>query len=517
MRRRYVNFYHMNQTSQVDAVVVGAGFGGLAAAARLAHAGAEVLVVETAQAPGGKARAMPSAAGPVAAGPTVLTMREVFDALFGELGDLLDARIGLERAEVIARHGWEDGARLDLFADRAASEAAIRDFAGPRAAAEFAAFDARSRRLFRAFEGPVMRAPAPSALSVALALGPSAPALLAEMAPGATLWSALGRAFSDPRLRQLFGRYATYVGGSPFLSPALLMLIWHAESAGVWRVSGGLQALAAAVADLAARRGARFRHGAQVARILQAGGRASGVELTTGERIAARAVVFNGDPDALARGLLGPTGGVPRRRPSERSLSADVWAFAARAEGFPLLHHNVLFGPDPAAEFDPIFARGQRPRAPTLYICAQDRGDDPAARTDPERFEIIVNAPPGAPEEFELCLSILTDRLALWGLRLDPTPTRSDLTSPQDFARRFPGTEGAIYGSNPHGATAALRRPTARTRLPGLYLTGGGAHPGPGVPMATLSGGFAAAAALKDLGSTPRFRPAATPGGTSTG
>lgn len=516
MRRRYVNFNHMSEARQVDIVVVGAGFGGLSAAARLAHAGLDVLVVETAEAPGGKARAMPSVAGPVAAGPTVLTMRGVFDALFQELGDSLDARVGLSRAEVIARHGWEDGARLDLFADPAASEAAIRDFAGPRAAAEFAAFDARSRRLFRAFEGPVMRSPAPSAMSVALALGPSAPALLAEMAPGATLWSALGRAFSDPRLRQLFARYATYVGGSPFLSPALLMLIWQAESAGVWRVAGELQALAAAVADLAARKGARFRHGAEVARILQDRGRAAGVELADGERIAARAVIFNGDPDALSQGLLGPTGGVPRRRPSERSLSADVWALAARAEGFPLLHHNVLFGPDPKTEFDPIFDRGQRPRDPTLYICAQDRGDAAAAPEGPERFEIIVNAPPGAPEEFDLCLSILTDRLARWGLTLSPTPTRSDLTTPQDFARRFPGTEGAIYGSNPHGATAALRRPTARTRLPGLFLAGGGAHPGPGVPMATLSGRFAAAAALKDLGSTRRFRPAATPGGTST-
>ncbi|SFH75680.1 1-hydroxycarotenoid 3,4-desaturase CrtD [Albimonas pacifica] len=511
----------MTRVSEDRAVVIGAGFGGLAAAARLAHAGLRVTLVEAASAPGGKARALPGPRGPVDAGPTVLTLRGVFDDLFATLGDDLDARLRLTPARRLARHAWQDGSRLDLHADPAESEAAVAAFAGPRAAAEFAAFSARCRRLFEAFDAPFMRAARPTPLSVARALAPSAGRLLRDMAPGRSLASALQGAFSDPRLRQLFGRYATYVGGSPFRTPAMLMLIWQAEAAGVWRVAGGMHALAAAMAALAERAGAELRFGRGAARIELARGRVAGVILEGGERLPAEVVVFAGDPEALARGLLGPLPGLRPRPRGRRSLSADVWAFTARAEGFPLIHHNVLFAPSPEAEFGPI-ARGRRPEAPTLYICAQDRGDAPAAKPGPERFEIILNAPPvdphapPDPQEHARCLDILSRRLESWSLGLSPAPGPAALTTPTGFARRFPGTDGSIYGASPHGATAAFRRPTARTATPGLYLAGGGTHPGPGAPMATLSGGLAAGAVISDRASTPRFRPAATPGGIST-
>ena len=511
----------MARVSDDRVVVIGAGFGGLAAAARLAYAGLRVTVVEAAGAPGGKARALPGPTGPIDAGPTVLTLRHVFDALFAELGDDLDARLRLTPARRLARHGWEDGSRLDLHADPAESEAAVADFAGPRAAAEFAAFSARCARLFEAFDAPFMRAARPTPLSVARALAPSAGRLLRDMAPGRSLASALRGAFSDPRLRQLFGRYATYVGGSPFRTPAMLMLIWQAEAAGVWRVAGGMHALAAAMADLAARAGAELRYGQAAARIEIAGGRVASVILADGERLPAGAAVFNGDPEALARGLLGPLPGLRRRPAARRSLSADVWAFAARAEGFPLIHHNVLFAPSAEAEFGPL-ARGRRPAAPTLYICAQDRGDAPLALAGPERFEIILNAPPvdphapPDPQEPARCLEILSRRLERWNLSLTPGPGEAAPTTPAGFARRFPGTDGSLYGASPHGAAAAFRRPTARTAIPGLYLAGGGTHPGLGAPMATLSGGLAARAVISDRASTPRFRPAATPGGIST-
>ncbi len=221
---------------------------------------------------------------------------------------------------MLARHAWADGSTLDLFADPARSEAAVAAFAGDAAATELRAFTAEARLLFEAFEGPVMRNPRPTPLGVAAAVAKDARRLLPAIAPQATLWDAVTRRFTDPRLRQLFARYATYVGGSPFLSPAILTLIWRAEAAGVWYVDGGMAALAQAIADLATARGAEIRLGAAVRSIDRARGRTAAVTLEDGATLPADAVVFNGDPSALGAGLLGA--GVAEAAPQLRAGGA---------------------------------------------------------------------------------------------------------------------------------------------------------------------------------------------------
>ncbi len=358
-------------------VVIGAGLGGLAAALRLSHAGLDVEVVEALPCPGGKLRTMPSAAGPIDAGPTVLTLRPVFEALFEAAGASLADHVTLVPEPVLARHWWPDGSRLDLVSDAGANAEAIRAFAGDRAAADFRAFDARAARLFDAFDSTVIRSAGPSLPRLAVQVA-SSPALAAAMAPFRTLAGSLSRQFSDRRLAQLFGRYATYVGGSPQASPALLALIWHAESRGVWRVAGGMHRLAAALEALARARGARFHYDAEVRRIEIAGGAVEAVRLADGRRLAAGAVVFNGDPAALAARLLGdaPAAAVRASAVSPRSLSAYVWSFAAASPAFALGHHNVFFAGDPAGEFREI-ERGRMPVGPdALCLCAgsRDRG-----------------------------------------------------------------------------------------------------------------------------------------------
>ena len=418
----------------------------------------------------------------------------------------------------LARHWWPDGGQLDLFADPGRNAEAVRAFAGDRAAAEFAAFDARAALLFEAFDVPVMRAARPSLPRLAAQVAAS-PALAAAMAPFRTLAGALARQFSDRRLAQLFGRYATYVGGSPQASPALLALIWHAESRGVWRVAGGMHRLAGAIEALARARGARFHYGAEVRRIEVAGGAVEAVRLADGQRLAADAVVFNGDPAALSDGLLGeaPAHAVPLAAVEPRGLSAYVFGFAAAAPALGLGHHNVFFARDPAEEFAAIGA-GRMPSDPTLYVCAQDRGGG-AAPVVVERFEIIMNGPAGrapAEREFEACRERTHGTLSRMGLGDLSLPGREGLTTPGDFAALFPGSGGSLYGRSPHGMAAAFRRPTARSAIAGLYLAGGGVHPGPGMPMATLSGGLAAAAILADLDSTSPSRRTAMRGGMST-
>ncbi|MEM8958178.1 MAG: 1-hydroxycarotenoid 3,4-desaturase CrtD [Pseudomonadota bacterium] len=508
-------------------IVVGAGIAGLACALRLAAAGARVTVLEAHGAVGGKMRTLPSPAGPVDAGPTVMTMKAVFEDLFAAAGIRLADHVTLVPERVLARHWWPDGSQLDLHADPAASAAAVRDFAGPKAEAQFRRFSAHARRLFDAFDAPMMQAPSPALPNLARA-ALAHPASLPALLPGRTLAGALKAAFDDPRLRQLFGRYATYVGGSPLESPALLSLIWQAEAAGVWRVEGGMHRLASALAGLIRERGGQIRLNAPVAEIALRDGAVRGVTLCDGTMIAAERMVYAGDPRALAQGRLGSafTGLLPQKAVEPRSLSAHVLAFAARPCGpraTELVHHNLVFGRDPVSEFHDL-AAGRPPADPTLYICAQDRGGDTAtAPGRMERFEIIMNGPPtdrsatDPKKEGDACLRRILAVLKTAGLTFDPAPSRETLTTPAGFDRLFPGSAGALYGRSPHGMMAALARPRARTAVRGLYLAGGGCHPGAGIPMAALSGRHAAEAIATDRISTSPSRPTAMRGGMSTG
>jgi len=508
-------------------VVIGSGVGGLVAALELACAGLDVTLLERAATPGGKLREVAVAGRRLDAGPTVFTMRWVFESIFADAGAVLSDYLSLRPASVLARHAWTADQRLDLFADLEQSADAIGRFAGAAEAAGFRAFSAEARRIYATLEKPFIRGARPSMGSLVRDAGAVA---LWGIRPFDTLWKALSQHFADPRLRQLFGRYATYCGSSPFLAPATLMLVAHVERDGVWLVDGGMHGIAQALAGLAAARGATLRYGAEAAEVLLERGRVAGVRLADGERVAAEAVVVNADAGAVAAGLLGATvrGAAPAVAARDRSLSAVTWATVARSEGFPLSRHNVFFSDDYAAEFRDLGA-GRLPQKPTVYVCAQDRGDDDASPdfaslAGPERLLCLVNAPPiGAsrpptPTEIEQCADRSFRLLARCGLTLSPEATET--TTPEGFHRLFPGTGGALYGPAVHGATATFKRPGARTRVPGLYLAGGSTHPGAGVPMAALSGRLAAASLLADLErtastSTARSPAAATPGGMS--
>ena len=497
-------------------VVIGAGMGGLSAAIRLAAAGLAVTLVDAAAQPGGKMRTVPSVAGPVDAGPTVLTMRHVFDDLFALAGERLDDHLTLLPQPLLARHWWLDGSRLDLFTDPDASAAAIATMAGPQAEAEFVRFNRQSAQLYAAFDAPMMQSARPNLPGIALnAL--RAPGIWPALLPNRSLSQHLARSFTDPRLRQLFGRYATYVGGHPDLSPAVLALIWQAEARGVWAVQGGMHHLAHALSGLAGRLGVTQRFGVAALKITRKSGRVAEVVLSDGRAIPADAVVFNGDPAALTSGLLGNAAqlALPPSAAHPRSLSAWVWSFAATPAPFDLTHHNVFFNSDPTREFGPI-VRGQMPEEATLYICAQDRKQ--GTPTGAERFEIIMNAPAKTTHsqtEAAQCRAKTFPQLARFGLTFDTDPPDPALMTPQGLASLFPGSQGAIYGRSPHGQMASFQRPGPRTRLPGLYLAGGGAHPGAGVPMAALSGRHAAEAIQNDLTLASRWPQTGMRGGMS--
>jgi 1-hydroxycarotenoid 3,4-desaturase len=502
-------------------VVVGAGMAGLVSALQLAQQGLSVTVVDKADQVGGKMRQLMPNGVAVDSGPTVFTMRWVFDQIMASVGTRLESEVTVQRLDVLARHFWEDGSQLDLYADPQKSLDAVARFAGPEQAKRFVAFCKTTRAVYDALEGPFIRSPSPTMAQMMAGLGPRGLATLASVGPMRSLWESLGKHFTDPRMRQLFARYATYCGASPFAAPATLMLIAHVEQAGVWRVTGGMHALAQAMAQAAQGCGAEIRYSCAAREIEVTNARASAVITADGERVRADAIVFNGDASALASGLVGAAAGLASglKPAAIRSLSALTWTGAARAEGFDLHHHTVFFGAAYRDEFRRIFTDRALPDDPTIYVCAQDRPhtDHPEA----ERLLILVNAPPCAdshplsPAEIEQCQSRTFTRLTQAGLRLSPA-RQWTRTTPADFHGLFPGTGGAIYGAANHGPWAAFQRPAARTKLPGLYLAGGSSHPSAGAPMAALSGGLAAQAILADCASTQRSRPAAISGATST-
>ncbi|MEM1006200.1 MAG: 1-hydroxycarotenoid 3,4-desaturase CrtD [Pseudomonadota bacterium] len=505
-----------------DAVIVGAGIGGLCSAARLCAAGFNVTVLEQHSGPGGKIRTVPSRSGPVDAGPTVLTLRHVFDDVFASLAERLDDHIHLTKLPIIARHFWPDGTVLDLHDTLQANRKAVAWVFGARAEAEFLRFHKETDALFTALDTPMISQPQPSQMRLAATML-GHPSLIGAMAPLRTLRKQLEHRFSDPHLVQLFARYATYVGGVPQRSPALLSLVWQAEAAGVWCVQGGMQCLPKALEALCKRHGVTFEYNKPVAAVVTSGKSVSGVQCTDGCTIDADLVVFNGDPRALAAGALGPDVAhvAPQTLTTDRSLSAVVWSFDAIPAGRNLSHHNVFFTAPGSQEFQALQA-GQFPREQSIYVCAQDRG--PETTQSPgtaERFEIILNAPPlgSFPQtdmEFQTCQKRTFDLLRRFGLIFDPMPGPASLTRPVDFETLFPCSTGSLYGQSPHGMTAALKRPRARTSIQGLYLTGGGTHPGAGLPMAALSARHAVETILQDRTLTSAFRQTDMRGGMST-
>ena len=498
---------------------------GLSAAVTLSARGLDVIVLERAATPGGKMREVDIDGHKIDVGPTVFTMRWVFDELFATAGTTLDAHLKIRAVDTLARHAWSPTEHLDLFADVNRSADAIAAFSSRAEANRFLDFSARAARVFNTLDHSFIRASQPSPIDLVRRIGFGRIDDLWNISPFTTLWRALGQHFQDPRLRQLFGRYATYCGSSPYLASATLMLIAHVEQQGVWLVEGGMHAVAKALARVATTQGATFRYNAHVGEIMTSGSKVTGVKLADGEQISADAIIVNGDVSALGTGLFGGAvkSAAPAVAANARSLSAVTYALVAETSGFPLLRHSVFFSDNYAAEFDDIFQHRRLPQSPTVYICAQDRGDAAdAAPVGPERLFMIVNAPATGDThtfdnaEMEQCERRTFQHLQRLGLQLTRTPERTVRTSPADFDQHFPATGGALYGRASHGWTASFSRPGARSKIPGLYLAGGSVHPGPGVPMAAQSGRIAAQSVLADLGSMSRSPRAATPGGIST-
>lgn len=500
-------------------IVIGAGMGGLAAAARLAAGGHRVSVLEAASTIGGKAGVLecshPSGTFRFDTGPTLLTLPQVFEELFADTGDPLTSVLTLRRVEPAQRYRFGDGTVLELTADAGERAARMDQAFGPGTGAAWTALLERGERIWRATEGPVLRRPltARGALRRGARWGD-----IAAIAPTRTLRQLGRRYLDDPRQQAMLDRYATYAGSDPRRAPAALAVIPFLEAEfGSWYAEGGIRSLVEAVADRALLAGATIHTGAQVRRIGTAAGRVVEVETTDGVVLPADIVVSDADASLVLGRLLRPA---RRRVPRADSLSGFVVLLGVRGATPGLARHNVLFGTGSYDdEFDAVFGAAGRPVPdPVLYVSAVGAAHYPGATRDPganypgaapaghEAWFVLVNAArhgtSGAPGTLDwdapgLATAQAERVITALGQRGFPVRERivlREVLTPADLQRRTGAPGGAIYGSALHGRLGSFRRPANTTSVRGLYLVGGSAHPGGGLPLVTLS-----AAIVSDL------------------
>ena len=484
--------------------VIGAGLGGLAAAARLAAAGHRVTVLEQADGVGGKLGWYARDGHAFDTGPSLVTLPQVYRDLFAATGRPLTDAVDLVPLDPAVAYRFADGTRLTVPGTRGDIAGAMDAALGSGAGRQWTALLERAARMWQISEGPFLRTPLRGAATLAgLA---RRPAVVATIAPWQTLRGLGAQCLAHPHLRTLLDRYATYSGSDPRQAPAVLATVPYVEQTfGSWYVRGGLHRLGLAVAERAAERGAAVRTGCAVRRVLVEGGRAAGVELAGGERVAADVVVSGADAAALYRDLLpedrrtrGARRNLTRVPPS---LSGFVLLLALRGRTPGLAHHTVLFPDDYDAEFDAVFGTGRfrgapRPVAdPTVYVSAPD---DAALRPagGGESWFVLVNAPRhdpaggvdwNAPGLADRYASDVLDVLARRGLDVRDRVRWRVARTPADLERDTGSLGGSIYGSSSNGTRAAFLRPANRAPVPGLFLVGGSAHPGGGLPLVGLS------------------------------
>jgi 1-hydroxycarotenoid 3,4-desaturase len=485
-------------------VVIGSGIGGLSAAIALAAAGEAVTVLERQPAAGGKLRPLTVGGDAYDGCATVMTMPWVFDELFALAQQDFRSTCTMQSLDVYARHYWSGDASLDLHADETLRRDAVAAFAGAADAESYVRFMADAKMVADNLKQPFLRSQRPTLFQLA-AQTPLSQSW--RVSPFDSLWSVVKRTFKDPRLVQLFTRYATYCGSSPFDAPSSLMMIAQVEAEGVWRLPGGMSQLVTVLKQQAEKLGVSFKFEVDVARVEMQGSDIGAVVDVQDEVHPCDNIVFNGDPNALAEGLLGRDlrHVAPDMAKEDRSLSALVCCGAVEVTGVPLSHHTVFFSDDYQDEFRQL-ERGV-PIDPTVYVCDQGQ----------LKKQFLINAPARTDVEMPHAMPLITRRLENCGAHVDWSQADMQNHGPKDFAHFYPGTSGALYGRALNSWSATFQRPQARTRIPGLYLAGGATHPGPGVPMAALSGLRAAEALISDRASTRPFRKTDTAGGMSTG
>lgn len=474
--------------TQQPILIVGAGIGGMATAIRLAAAGHPVTVFEQSDRPGGKMHLVESGGFRWDTGPSVITMRHVFEDLFAAAGRSLDDYLTLEPANPLTRYFYPDGTVLDATSDLAEMARQIERIE-PKDVEGYLAYLAYAARIHR-ITGPQFIYGQPPTLTSMLLNTPIREWL--QVDPLRTMQQAIESFVESPKLRQLLGRFATYVGSSPWQAPATLNVISHVElTGGVYYPRGGIYMIADAMFRLAHELGVQFELGCSVESILVKDGTVQGVQVN-GEHIRSGTVVANVDVTTVYERLL-PDGVAKTPELIEPSCSGYVMLLGVEGDYPELAHHNIFFSADYRREFTEIFKQGVPPSDPTVYVAITSKTDPDHALAGHENWFILVNAPALGPQfdwhsHRNAYRETVLGTLKRFGYDIADNIRAEHILTPIELAERSGAYRGALYGPSSNSAMSAFKRPHNRSPVKGLYFAGGTTHPGGGVPMVTLSG-----------------------------
>lgn len=488
-------------------VVIGGGVGGLVAAARLAHAGCSVHVFEQGPTLGGKLNHIEHNGCSFETGPTLVTMPFVFESVFSHIGLQMSDWLTLDRVDPACQYRWSDGSHLNLPFDLEEVAEAIDRFA-PGDGNAVRTYLEEARELYELTKDIFIFSEFDGFLELLKPHNASLLRHLPKLRLGSTLHDVHSRYFRDPRIVQLFDRFATYNGSSPYHAPATLMVIpWVEMGLGSWYPRGGMYAIAEALAGAARSRGAHISTGTAVEKILHRNGKATGVMLRGGTVVDADHVISNADVHVTRHHLLG----IRRREPRNLSCSGLVLLAAVEQQDRGMAHHNVFFADDYRAEFNAIAQRSHPDTQATVYISRSVHAEPSRAADGLENWFVLVNAPPrGVTEQLngnepsvwsgveqERAQHVL-DRI---GIFTDTPRVRSMLIrTPDTMAREWSSYRGALYGASSNSMLSAFLRPRQRsTDLRNLWYVGGSAHPGGGLPLVATSGMIAADGILRQV------------------
>jgi phytoene desaturase len=463
----------------VKIVVVGAGFGGLAAAIRLQAAGHEVHLIEQQDQPGGRARVFRRDGFTFDAGPTIITAPWLLEELFAASGADLHEAIQLVRLDPAYRVRFPDGSAFDYRCDEAALEAEVRRFE-PRDVQGYRRFSATSEDIYRRAM-PLIARPF-HRLSDMLRVIPD----LARIRADRSVAALAAQCFSDSRLQQVFSFHPLLIGGHPFRTPAIYALIHALEKdGGVWFAMGGMHAVVDALTRRFSDLGGDLRLGTRVVGFPRQGRRVKGVELENGEHVVADAVVSNADLASLSPSDV-TQARIRRRR---YSMSAFVLYFGTRRRYDEMAAHEMIMGPRYRGLLDEVFGHGALSDDFSLYLYRPTAVDDRLAPPGCDAFYALVPVPNLAAEvDWEREAPRLRDRVLAHLERhylpaLGAYLATEHWIDPRSFRDDLGSYLGAAFSLQPTFLQSAWFRPhNVSAEFDNFYVVGAGTHPGPGVP-----------------------------------